>query len=449
MSLRAEDIPTWADLSRKFIDQYQYCAETPPTLLELSTKEMAHGQKFEEYATKWRAQAAEYIPPISEVQQIQFFHSTLRGVYYSHLLAHTSSFSDLIEAGKKLDLGINLGRMEGLTVKGEESAKMTSATPTSSSGRRGKKVLVNAVNPAHPTSQQYSINYTPTPPVVPAYTSPALQYRPQPPSPVVHHYTLTRPQAPSIPTLIFESSSVATTGPTSAGLTGWCSTIVTTQTIPVLTDNCWKLRERIQEMIDAKELTFNSVRPPKVQANPLPDHGPSQGSSINMISIFALGEDKSEQGGPSPFVIEYVPAEATVGFAEIGTPPTPFVIDIPVRDPYSDDKVPWTYEGGAGNLEQQFSVMGVTRSGRVYENPAATNKGKAPTVESKAIPGNPSTPPKKVTKEEVEAFMKIIKASEYKIEVQMAKSPAHISLLALLLSSEPHREALLRVLTAA
>ncbi|PKI72787.1 hypothetical protein CRG98_006816 [Punica granatum] len=31
----------------------------------------------------------------------------------------------------------------------------------------------------------------------------------------------------------------------------------------------------------------------------------------------------------------------------------------------------------------------------------------------------------------------------------MAKSPAHISLLALLLNSEPHREALMRVLTAA
>ncbi|PKI43825.1 hypothetical protein CRG98_035784 [Punica granatum] len=97
MSLKAEDILTWEDLSRKFTDQYRYCAETPPTLLELSTKEMARGQKFEEYAAKWRAQAAKHIPPISEAQQIQLFHSTLRGVYYSHLLAHTSSFSDLIE----------------------------------------------------------------------------------------------------------------------------------------------------------------------------------------------------------------------------------------------------------------------------------------------------------------------------------------------------------------
>ncbi|PKH77524.1 hypothetical protein CRG98_050022 [Punica granatum] len=52
MTLKAEDIPTWADLSRKFVDQYQFRAEAPPTLLELSTKEMAEGQKFEDYATK-------------------------------------------------------------------------------------------------------------------------------------------------------------------------------------------------------------------------------------------------------------------------------------------------------------------------------------------------------------------------------------------------------------
>ncbi|PKI40554.1 hypothetical protein CRG98_039069, partial [Punica granatum] len=199
-------------------------------------------------------------------------------------------------------------------------------------------------------------------------------------------------------------------------------------------NNCWKLRERIQEMIDAKELTFNAVRSPNVQANPLPDHGPTQGPSINMVGICVVGEGESERGDPSPFVIEYVPTEATVGFAGIGAPPAPFVINIPVREPYSDDR---------------FNVMGVTRSGRLYENPATTDKGKAPVAEVEAMPRAPPTPPKKVTEEEAEAFMKIIRASEYKVVEQMAKSPAHISLLALLLNSKPHREALLRVLTAA
>ncbi|PKI70617.1 hypothetical protein CRG98_008991 [Punica granatum] len=118
------------------------------------------------------------------------------------------------------------------------------------------------------------------------------------------------------------------------------------------------------------------------------------------------------------------------------------------REPYSDDKVPWTYEGGVGNLEQQFNVMGVTRSGLLYENPAAADKGKALAAEVEAILRAPPTPPKKMTEEEAESFMKIIKASEYKVVEQMAKSPAQVSLLALFLNSEPHREALLRVLTA-
>ncbi|PKI78857.1 hypothetical protein CRG98_000718 [Punica granatum] len=146
-----------------------------------------------------------------------------------------------------------------------------------------------------------------------------------------------------------------------------------------------------------------------------------------MIGICALEEGESEQGSPSPFVVEYVPTEVTVGFAGIGTSPATFVVDIPAREPYSNDK-----------------HHGVTRSGRLYENPAAADKGKAPAAEVEAILGASPTPPKKVTEEEAEAFMKIIKASEYKAVEQMAKFPAHVSLLALLLSSEPHREALLR-----
>ncbi|PKI61314.1 hypothetical protein CRG98_018305 [Punica granatum] len=230
--------------------------------------------------------------------------------------------------------------MEGPTSKGEESSKKAPATTMSSSGRRGKEVSINAVNPAHPTPQQYS-------------------------------------------------------------------------------------------------------------ANPLPDHRPSSGSSINMISICTLGEDANAQDNPLPFVIDYTPEEPTVGFAGHMASPAPFVVDIPAREPYLDNKVPWTYEGGIGGIERQFSVMGVTHSGRVYENPVIIDKGKAPAAEVGTVPESTPFPSKRVTEEEAEAFMKIIKASEYKVVEQMAKSPAHISLLALLLSSEPHREALLRVLTAA
>ncbi|XP_031387118.1 uncharacterized protein LOC116200413 [Punica granatum] len=63
--------------------------------------------------------------------------------------------------------------------------------------------------------------------------------------------------------------------------------------------------------------------------------------------------------------------------------------------------------------------MGVTRSGRVYENPEAVNRGKAPTAALGIAPEATPIPYKKVTEKEVEAFIKIIKASEYKVVEQM------------------------------
>ncbi|PKI55633.1 hypothetical protein CRG98_023944 [Punica granatum] len=43
MSLQAEDVPSWVELAKKFVEQYQYNIETPRSFLELSTMEMAEG----------------------------------------------------------------------------------------------------------------------------------------------------------------------------------------------------------------------------------------------------------------------------------------------------------------------------------------------------------------------------------------------------------------------
>ncbi|PKI51061.1 hypothetical protein CRG98_028549 [Punica granatum] len=57
-------------------------------------------------------------------------------------------------------------------------------------------------------------------------------------------------------------------------------------------DNCWRLRDEIKRRIDSNRLTFNAVRPPNVQANPLLDHRPNSGPSINMISVCVSERDE-------------------------------------------------------------------------------------------------------------------------------------------------------------
>ncbi|PKI73582.1 hypothetical protein CRG98_006030 [Punica granatum] len=372
---------------------YKYCSETPPTLLELSTMEMTEDQGFEAYAVKWRARAAKHVPPISEAQQIQLFHSTLKGAYYLHLLAHTSSFSNLIDAGKKLDIGIKLGKIEAQQV-------YYSAPPASFPS---------------PVPQQYAHNYARAPPLIQQSRPPASR-TPQP----VQRAPATQDQQ-GIATQTRRKQFTPLPAPLShiyrQLLAGSKSALrVPSGRTRSHHRQLLEARERIQQMIDDKQLTFNTVKPPNVQSNPLLDHGSSSGPSINMIGVCAIGEYETGQEAPAPFVIEYVPTATGIGYAGFDATPAPFVIEIPAREPYQDSKVPWTYEGSVGNLERQFSVMGVTRSGRVYENPKAANKGKGPAVPGVA-PEAPSIPSKKVTEEEAEAFMKIIKASEYKMNV--------------------------------
>ncbi|PKI70072.1 hypothetical protein CRG98_009535 [Punica granatum] len=134
---------------------------------------------FEAYAVKWRARAAKHVPPISEAQQILLFHSTLTGAYYLHLLAHTSSFSSLIDARKKLDMGIKLGKIEGPTGREGQSLKNATTVPSPTSNKKGRDAFVNAVSLGRQAPQPYSMNLAPALPVAQIHAPPPMQYQQQ------------------------------------------------------------------------------------------------------------------------------------------------------------------------------------------------------------------------------------------------------------------------------
>jgi len=114
------------------------------------------------------------------------------------------------------------------------------------------------------------------------------------------------------------------------------------------------------------------------------------------------------------------------------------------------------------------SLSGVTRSGRVFASPHSVelpSKGKAPMVQE---PTDIATPSKEVdspvvkgtekkeglqgktvTLEEAHEFLRLIQQSKFKVVEQLNKTPARISLLELLINSEPHRTLLIKVLNDA
>ncbi|KAA3481559.1 hypothetical protein EPI10_021918 [Gossypium australe] len=132
------------------------------------------------------------------------------------------------------------------------------------------------------------------------------------------------------------------------------------------------------------------------------------------------------------------------------------VIQKPVSFPYKDNKmVHWNYdcnmtisgkENSASTSKKVQSEGFYTRSGRNYDS---INVGTEP-VRSKTVVVEPGKGPSafinKPVKEDVKEFLKFLKHSEYSVVEQLRKQSFCISVLALLLSSEVHREALMKVL---
>ncbi|XP_017974513.1 PREDICTED: uncharacterized protein LOC108661585 [Theobroma cacao] len=147
------------------------------------------------------------------------------------------------------------------------------------------------------------------------------------------------------------------------------------------------------------------------------------------------------------------------------------IIEVPKPFPYKDDKaVSWNYncsvqvskvekwiaesQDDAANIT---SVGGITSSGRCYSQEALENlkneKGKerkqSPREEKVQPPESTDDSKGPVTEKEATEFLKFIKHSEYNVVEQLNRFPARISLLSLLLSSEPHRNSLMRILNQA
>ncbi|PKI60621.1 hypothetical protein CRG98_018971 [Punica granatum] len=166
-------------------------------------------------------------------------------------------------AGKQVDLGIKLGRIDGPDKRKEgESSKKTTAVTFFAGGKNGKEAFVNAVNPGSQSAQQYPINFTPVPPATQVQQS-------RPPS-------LRAPQpAQQLPTQQVQRGDAMQTRQRRQ---------FTPLPIPLS-----------QDMIEKNEISFNAVKPPNVQTNPLPDHGSASGPTVNMIGAHLLQKNETKE----------------------------------------------------------------------------------------------------------------------------------------------------------
>ncbi|XP_052490803.1 uncharacterized protein LOC105793312 [Gossypium raimondii] len=191
---------------------------------------------------------------------------------------------------------------------------------------------------------------------------------------------------------------------------------------------CTEFRAVVQGMMDNKEMEFCE--------------GVQKESDV-CASELALGVPKVNR----PMVIISRPQNSEVGAR---TTPRVIIQKLTVFTYKDNRRVPWNYDCNV-TIPGKEDVINREKQdeGRHHEQVKArvepireeTSIGKKKkTVEPELLVNEP------INEEEAREFLKFIKHSEYSVVDQLHKQPARISVLALLLNSEGHRNALLKVL---
>ena len=535
---------TWDKLARAFFNQYRFNIEMAPSVWDLSNMKRKKDELFKEYAQRWRALAARIATPLPEKDLTFTFINTLDEPFFSHLVGHASAnFSEVVVAGCRIENAVSAGKLQA-------EKKFAPPKVTQYKGKEATVSVVNTSNFAKPP-QQFALTTNPNPSMQvmqpPQNSQPSFKRRftriPVPLSQVLAKLRADNLINFEVPREDYRPKNYNPELKCEyhLGQTGHS------------TDNCWRLRNKIQDLIDAKLVHFDFVETstPNVSTNPLPSHGPV----INMIvnedpqpevdldelpitleqiawnlrqmghltylnlrdrtktkpaiyqllkegvikkedilqmlvpkprkqstqkelweryqagdpTVDTLGEagkyqylvdywveprvyisapatgwgsefeeenqvEKKEEefvgmigGGPKSIKIEYIKGDGK----ETPLPgPKSYTFHVPIPT-VNYKAAPFNYQ--EVNSTSIKIVGGLTRSGRIYDP-----KEKDMTIES--------SHQSKADEKEGERLTRLMKASEYKIAEQLARTPAQISLMSLLISSEAHREALFKVL---
>ncbi|KAL4386417.1 hypothetical protein GQ457_09G026370 [Hibiscus cannabinus] len=489
-------IKTWRDLSKAFLEQYKHVSDMVPSRTVLQTMEQKPNESFRQYAQRWRDVAAQVQPPLLENEITLLFVNTLKDDFYDRMLDHaTKPFADMVLTGELIQAAIKSGRIRGGNDSRKFSKKRDNEINTTSSYTTGRSAGIIVGQPNHVVTSGASAqnsskqetkgrgekkekpSFTPIPIqyeelfpklvesrlVVPRYIAPIQP--PYPPwfNPNVkcdyhagnpgHHIndctafkyvveqllkagmlSFEAPEKNPMPNhkgvnVVIEGSNRRVKESLADVTTPlkWVwemlveNGILNAGRVVNRTDDfceyhqgegheiqeCQEFRQLIQAMMENKELEFFS-----------------KGCDYEVQDVCVIDDTPTPGNfaGLKPLIIKVGPK----GIEDIAAATSALVIKAPAPFPYKDSKqVPWKYE------------CETVRPQKAEEN----------VNEDKNLDDEPEPEYHEPVKEtEAKEFLKILKHSEFNVVEQLNKLPARISMLSLLLSSEPHRNTLLKLL---
>ncbi|GAU48965.1 hypothetical protein TSUD_188120 [Trifolium subterraneum] len=464
MDLDRANVSSFNDLASAFIRQYNYNSYLAPDRDELRALAQKERESFKEYAQRWRELAAQIRPPVEEKELCKLFLHTLSPFFYEKMVGIVSrSFTEMVEMGMCLEEGVRQGRLI------RENAPTNTAKKYGNSFSKKKESEVGMVAHGGPQSRYPTYQHTRPSPPVPAvlptwYRSDLICafHQGVPDHDVERCYALKKAVQDLIRNKVLpfkdENPNVQNNSlPNHGSSVHFIQSCQETSTILSVEDIKTPLVPIHSKMCEAKLFSHDHATCEECLKNP-------QGCSQVQEDIQRLmdkGElvvtKKSED--VCVIVPEFNVSDRLEMIYNSGEPTvTPLVICLPGPMPYMSLRVvPYRYDatmlqdGVKTPIPSLISVDNIAdnskilRSGRIL--PGAVQGKTDNSVEKIQIPDSSRTGER--VYEDSDEVLKMIKRSEYKIVDQLLQTPSKISILSLLMNSDAHREALMKVLDQA
>ncbi|XP_058741904.1 uncharacterized protein LOC131614320 [Vicia villosa] len=455
MRLERTHIRSWRDLVEAFVKQYQYNVDMAPNRTQLQNLAQKANESFKEYAQKWRELAARVQPPMMEREMMDLFTNTLEGQYYSACSA-SSSFAELVMIGERIESGIKAGRIQNPSTASSSSGaggkKPYNGFAKKREGETSAAYYGSGRNQAHQQVAVVTIPNAPFQHQQQGYQPRQYQQRPKLPERVFDPIPMTYAQV--LPYLLdlnlVQLRTLATPAKLPANWDANARCEFHSGSPGHNIENCKALKHKVQDLLDSKAIEFTPTQGPNVVQNLMPPHGTHAANAIEVVedthpvkdvielgsllpllkkellrmSLYAgCGEfctncmdtssvcDKVKDGIQQLMDSGYLQfervrrpemVENTVNVASIPYTPAkipiparapPLVITLPGPVPYNSEKaIPWNYGGevfyqGAKyevkapvEKEDVDNVVGsgrMTRSGRIFNPPQNTRDDNA------------------------------------------------------------------------
>ncbi|XP_050876821.1 uncharacterized protein LOC127080547 [Lathyrus oleraceus] len=440
MSLERSKIRSWRDLFEAFLKQYKYNLDMAPTRLQLQNQWQRSNETFKEYAQRWREMAFRVRPALSDNELVDIFMGTLQGLYFEKMINSSSKkFVDTVTIREHVESGL-------------KSRKITDTTAQQTANKRphrgfSKKKEGEANDVMAKARPRYQFLMAPMPYDPYPYIA-AAQYQ-QPPFCGASVNAVIEEESAKVILKVEEVKTQMSIILQRLEQFGFLEGVHDDCTVCEFDlDNCEQLKGCVQELMDQGLIHFSKSQAAEEVAVIEP-------ITINTKAVPWNHETTEYLGGkeiciPDTEIVNITGAGGMTRSVRVFAPKyTPRVSPAPIVISPKEKVTPTpTPQAGATVLATPTMTTApvltkVIDNNKVVE--AEASKGKEPMIEKEQFEDHN----KSITFEESQEFLKLIKKSDFKIIDQLNQTPSKISILSLLLSSETHRKALLKVLNTA